>query len=156
MRERLYRRKQSLGDTPIERSLLLRRSFSEIRLSADTAITLCYGGSKEAPTLATVKEQTPEGEERVMERGRKRNRGDREGEGRGENRRRARQETQSAKQDFQSQPVIRCGISIVHLRAGGTEGGIRCGGRKRHEGVKERKKTRAPERGGKKKTTLIA
>lgn len=29
---------------------------------------------------------------------------------------------QSAKQDFQSQPVIRCGISIVHSRTGGTEG----------------------------------
>lgn len=69
MRERLYRRKQSPGDTPIERSLLLRRSFPEIRLSADTAITLYYGGSKGAPTLATVKEQTPEGEERVTERG---------------------------------------------------------------------------------------
>lgn len=122
MRERLYRRKQSPGDTPIERSLLLRRSFSEIRLSADTAITLYYGGSKGAPTLATVKEQTPEGEERVTERGRKRNRRDREGKGRGENRRRARQETQSAKQDFQSRPVIRHGISIVHLRAGGTGG----------------------------------
>lgn len=31
-------------------------------------------------------------------------------------------ETHSAKQDFQSQPVIRCGISIVHHRTGETEG----------------------------------
>lgn len=28
----------------------------------------------------------------------------------------------SAKQDFQSQPVIRCGISIVHRGTGETEG----------------------------------
>lgn len=88
--------------------------------------------------MATVKEQTPEGEERVTERGRKRNGGDREGKGRGENRRRARQKTQSAKQDFQSRPVIRRGISIVHLRAGGTER-RRVGGRLEAEGGKDMK-----------------
>lgn len=31
------------------------------------------------------------------------------------------EETHSAKQDFQSQPVIRCGISIVHHGTGETE-----------------------------------
>ena len=33
------------------------------------------------------------------------------------------EETHSAKQDFQSQPVIGCGISIVQRRAGETKGG---------------------------------